>query len=152
VRRGEEDIVGPALQHLAAVDDVGVGDRRSVDPFAALGADRKARHVVGREQGEKARIGMRRQPELILYRAVLMRVVRHAQGVLALPKGTIEILGRQVERAGIEAHHLLHQPLQRVAIVDDGFAEARQIIRPAVGSSEAAVGEYRPDARAAARA
>src|SRR6516164_2643708 len=39
VGRGEEIIVGPALQQLAAVHDKGAGKGRRIDPFAALRAD-----------------------------------------------------------------------------------------------------------------
>jgi hypothetical protein len=46
VRRREEDVVGPALQQLTAVDDKRVGDGECVDPAAASRADRQAGHLV----------------------------------------------------------------------------------------------------------
>src|ERR1700720_231339 len=43
----EEIIVGPALQQLAAVHDKSTRNRRRIDPFTALRADRQTRNVIG---------------------------------------------------------------------------------------------------------
>jgi hypothetical protein len=114
----EETVVGPAQQQLPAIDDKRVGDGWNVDPITGLGAERETGHVVGREQRQETRIGMRRDAEFVVGRLRLRRVVGSAQLVLEVGEGPIEVCGGQVERAGINVHQALHQPLQRVAICD----------------------------------
>src|SRR5262249_6781378 len=130
VRRCEETVGGPAQQQLSAIDDKRVGYRWDVNPIAGLGAECQTRHVIGCEQGQETRIGMRRDAEFVVRRLRLRRVVGRAQLVLEVGKGPIEVCGGQVERAGINAHQALHQPLQRVAIFDERVAKARQGLGP----------------------
>jgi hypothetical protein len=67
--------------------------------------------------------------------------VGRAQLVLEVGEGPIEVRGGQVERAGINAHQALHQPLQRVEIFNERFAEAGQAVGPLIGAPETPAGD-----------
>jgi hypothetical protein len=79
------------LQQLATVHDKGARNGRRIDPFAALRADRQTWDVIGGKQGEETGIGVRGNPELVVWDAGLVRVVRHPQLVLRLLEGLVEI-------------------------------------------------------------
>src|SRR5215469_11884046 len=80
---------------------------------------------------------MRGDAEFVVGRPRLRRVVDRARLVLEVGEGPIEVRGGQVERAGINAHQALHQPLQR----DEPFAEAGQALGPLVGAAETPAGD-----------
>src|SRR5262249_23574033 len=82
VRRCQKTVVGPAQQQLTAIDDKRVGDGWNVDPITGLGAECWTRNVIGCEQRQETRIGMRCDAELVVERLRLRRVVGRAQLVL----------------------------------------------------------------------
>src|SRR5215470_15451664 len=63
--RRQKSVVSPALQDVAAVDDVGILDDRSVNPLSIRQPDRQPWHVVGGQHRHEATIGMGRDAELI---------------------------------------------------------------------------------------
>ena len=79
VRRRQKAIVCPAPQHIAAVDEEGAWNGRRVDPPSAGQSYGKSRDLVGRQQSHEARIGVRRQTELVVGHRILRRIMRHAQ-------------------------------------------------------------------------
>src|SRR5205814_7075150 len=91
VRRREETVVGPAQQQLPAIDDKRVRDGWDVYPIASRGAECETGHLVGREQRQETRVGVRCDAEFVIGRLQLRRVVGCAQLGLEVSKRPIEI-------------------------------------------------------------
>ena len=58
MRRRNIDVVCPAHQAIADVDDEGAGDDRRFDPLSGARADLEAADIVGRKQRQVAVIGV----------------------------------------------------------------------------------------------
>ena len=58
MRGGDIDVVGPAHQAVADIDDEGARHDRGGDPFAAARPDLQAADIVGGEQGDVAVVGV----------------------------------------------------------------------------------------------
>ena len=108
----------------------------------ARAADRQARHLVRRQQRHEARVGMRRNAELIVCDDILRRIVRHAQLVHRVRERLVEIVRRQFEREGVERHQFQRQGFQGIGIGRARFAKAGQIRRPLVGTNERLSGQH----------
>ena len=114
--------VRPALQHVAAVDEIGAGHLRRLDPVVAGRADLQPRHVVGRQEREHRAVGVRSEAPLVVV-VVHRRVVRHAQRHAGLVEVRVEVVGGQVERQRQDRQHPRAQGDQ---LVDVALAALRE--------------------------
>ena len=99
VRRGDEVVVGHAVEHLPGVDDQRVLHVAHLEPLLLRRHHLQARHRRHRQQGEEAAVRMRGQRVLALLQLLLGVIVGAALVVLGRLEHRIEVLGLQAQGA-----------------------------------------------------
>src|SRR5271166_5324653 len=131
------DVVGPALEQVADIDDERPGDERRADPFAVALPELEAADRILRKERDHAVVGMRRDAEcLVVGHRRLRWVMEQSHLHHRLGAERQEIVARHVEadRKGAQ------QALAEIdGVREIGFrrlAQPRTFLRPAVGTVE----------------
>lgn len=138
--RGADDVVAPALQQVAGVDDDGAGDRGGAHPGALGALDLQAADVVLEQQRDGAVVGVLARAHLVRVgppHALLdRRVVQQPQRVVAVRRVTVEeVLGQpHAQRDGPHHAHvqLLERDEEALHVGREGPAGVVERLRPLV--------------------
>ena len=129
------EIVSPALDHIAEVDDKGPPDGLGEDPVPGRVLDFESARVVLRQDRNCAVIGMCARAELVEGGDIrLRRIAQQAQSGARLARRAVEIALVEFERQRDEPHQMPAQIKEGQVIALDPLTETGQVLGPAIAA------------------
>ena len=138
--RRDVDVVRPAHQAVADIDDKGAWHGRRLDPLAGAGPRFEAADIVGREQGQVAIVGVDAGADLLNGLIRSRRIMQEAQRRHRTHELVVEKVGPEAEVVGEGAMQTLTESSAGVVIGEQRRPESRQP-RPGVEGTERPAGQ-----------